>query len=50
LALVKAVGGVELEEARNVIERFRGTVPEESGAEELGVDELEVEREGSSME
>ncbi|PSP55134.1 di-trans,poly-cis-decaprenylcistransferase, partial [Halobacteriales archaeon QS_1_67_19] len=50
LALVKALGGVELTEARNVIERFRGTVPDEPAVEELGVDELEVEREGSSVE
>jgi tritrans,polycis-undecaprenyl-diphosphate synthase [geranylgeranyl-diphosphate specific] len=50
LALVKALGGVELAEARNVIERFRETVPEEPGVEEPGVDELEVEREGSSVE
>jgi len=50
LALVKAFGGVELAEARTVIERFRGTVPDESAVEELGVDELEAEREGSSVE
>jgi len=43
LALVKALGGVELDEARGVIERFRGKLPEESGAEELGVEELGVE-------
>ena len=50
LALVKAFGGVELAEARTVIERFRGTGPDESAVEELGVDELEAEREGSSVE
>jgi tritrans,polycis-undecaprenyl-diphosphate synthase [geranylgeranyl-diphosphate specific] len=52
LALVKALGGVELEEARGTIERFRGTVSEEPAVEELGVEELEldVERDGSSVE
>ncbi|UPV74868.1 polyprenyl diphosphate synthase [Halorussus limi] len=47
LALVKALGGVELAEARSVIDRFRESLPEESSVEELGVEELEVESESS---
>ena len=47
LALVRELGGVELEEARNVIDRFRGSLPEESGLDEGGVEELEVESESS---
>ena len=43
LALVKAVGGVELAEARSIIDRFRGNLPEESNVEELGVDDLRIE-------
>ncbi|WP_115865253.1 polyprenyl diphosphate synthase [Halorussus litoreus] len=50
LALVKALGGVELDEARGVIERFRGKLPEESAAEELGVEELDVDGEPSSLD
>ncbi|NEU56004.1 polyprenyl diphosphate synthase [Halorussus sp. MSC15.2] len=55
LALVRELGGVELEEARRIIDRFRGTLPEESnveelGAEELGIEELDVEGERSSVE
>ncbi|MFC4447865.1 polyprenyl diphosphate synthase [Halorussus aquaticus] len=55
LALVKALGGVELEEARRIIDRFRGTLPEESnveelGAEELGIEELDVEGDGKAVE
>jgi len=42
LALVRELGGVELEEARSVIDRFRGSLPDESS-----VDELEVESESS---
>ncbi|WP_135853057.1 polyprenyl diphosphate synthase [Halorussus salinus] len=47
LALVRELGGVELEEARSVIDRFRGSLPEESGIDELSVEELEVESESS---
>jgi tritrans,polycis-undecaprenyl-diphosphate synthase [geranylgeranyl-diphosphate specific] len=50
LALVKALGGVELEEARSVIDRFRGNLPEESSVEELGVEELDVESDGKAAE
>ncbi|NHN59656.1 MULTISPECIES: polyprenyl diphosphate synthase [Halorussus] len=43
LALVKAVGGVELAEARSIVDRFRGNSPEESSVEELGIDDLRIE-------
>ena len=35
LALVRAVGGVELDEARSVIQRFRDSLPDGTTAEEL---------------
>jgi tritrans,polycis-undecaprenyl-diphosphate synthase [geranylgeranyl-diphosphate specific] len=44
-ALVRAVGGVELEEARDVIERFRDTLPEGTT-----VEELDAESESSSAD
>jgi len=37
-ALVRAVGGVELQEARDVIERFRDKLPEGTTVEELDAD------------
>ncbi|WP_137285012.1 polyprenyl diphosphate synthase [Halorussus salinisoli] len=43
LALVKALGGVELAEARSIIDRFRSNLPEESSVEELGTEELRIE-------
>ncbi|USZ67452.1 polyprenyl diphosphate synthase [Halorussus salilacus] len=39
LALVKAVGGVELDEARGVIEKFRDKLPEGTSVEELEAEE-----------
>jgi len=45
LALVKALGGAELAEAREIIDRFRGKLPEDTG-----VEELEVESDGPSVE
>ncbi|WP_135828156.1 polyprenyl diphosphate synthase [Halorussus halobius] len=45
LALVRALGGAELAEARAIIERFRGTLPEDPS-----VEELEVESDGTSVE
>ena len=50
LALVRELGGVELAEARGVIDRFRGSLPDESSVEELGVDELDVDGDGSSVD
>src|SRR6056297_1968144 len=54
LALVKALGGVELAEARGIIDRFRGSLPDESsveemGAEELGIEEFEADGESSEV-
>ncbi|WP_435175521.1 polyprenyl diphosphate synthase [Halorussus sp. AFM4] len=42
-ALVKAIGGVELAEARSIIDRFRGSLPEESSVEDLSADDLRIE-------
>lgn len=43
LALVKALGDVELAEARATVEQFRNRMPEESNADELTIEELEVD-------
>ncbi|WP_135821433.1 polyprenyl diphosphate synthase [Halostella litorea] len=45
LALLRALGGVELDEARSVVRRFRDSLPsgERSTADEIAADELAVE-------
>jgi tritrans,polycis-undecaprenyl-diphosphate synthase [geranylgeranyl-diphosphate specific] len=50
LALVRALGGVELAEARQIVGRFRGSLPDDTGVDEIGVEEFDVENEGKTVE